>query len=79
VEVVEIEGGVAVLLSEHPGNRGILEPIIKESPLVTKSDHIFNALLTFLLERCGGGGLGGGVWYRCIVRTGYRLLVLLLG
>jgi len=29
VEVVEVKGGIAVLLSEHPSDRGILEPIVK--------------------------------------------------
>ena len=29
MEVVKVEGGIAVLLSEHPSDRGILEPIVK--------------------------------------------------
>ena len=76
MEVVKIEGGIAVLLSEHPGDRGVLEPIVEEGPFVTKLDHIFDALLTFLLERCRGGGLGEGVWCWCIVWIGYCPLFL---
>jgi len=55
VEVVEIEGGIAVLLSEYFSNWNVLEIIVEEGPLVTKSDHVLDTLLTFLLERCGGG------------------------
>jgi len=76
VEVVEVEGGVAILLSEHSGNRGILESVVEEGPLVTKSDHILDAFLTLLLERYGGGDLRGGVRYRYTVQTGYHLLFL---
>ena len=58
MEMVEIEGGVAVFLSEHPSNQDILELIVKEGPFVTKLDHNFDTLFTFLLEQCGGGVLG---------------------
>jgi len=59
VEVVKVEGGIAVLLSEHSGDCGILKLIVKEGPLVTKSDHVFDTFLTLLLQRYGGGGLRG--------------------
>jgi len=58
VEVVEVEGSVTVFLSEHSGDGGVLELVVKKGPFVTKSDHGFDALLTLLLERYGGGGLG---------------------
>jgi len=57
VEVVKVEGGIAVLLSKHSGDGGILELVIEEGPLVAKSDHGFDAFLTLLLERYGGGDL----------------------
>jgi len=79
MEVVEVKGGVTVLLSEHSGDGGILESIVENSPLVAESDHIFDTLFTFLLERYGDGGLGQGVQCLCIVQTGYHLLVLLWG
>jgi len=62
VEVIKIEGSIAIFSSEHSGNCDILEFVIKEGPLVAKSNHILNTLLTFLLERCGEGDLRGGVW-----------------
>jgi len=77
MEMVEVEGGIAVFLSKHLGNGGILEPIVEDGPFVAKSDHGFSAFLTLLLERCGGCGLRGGVHYLCMFRTGYRLLFLL--
>jgi len=61
IEVVKVEGGVAIFLSEHLGNCGVLEPSAEDSPLVTESDHIFDTFLTLLLEQCEGGGLGQGV------------------
>jgi len=57
MEMVKVEGGVAVLLSEHSGDRGVFKSIIEEGPLVTESNHILDTLLTFLLERYGGGVL----------------------
>jgi len=59
VEMIEVKGGIAVFLSEHFGDIDVFEFIGEEGPLVVKSDHVFDALLTFLLERCGGGGLRG--------------------
>jgi len=59
VEVVEIEGGSAVFLPEDSGNGDILESVTEIGPFVVESNHVFDALLTLLLERCGGGGLGG--------------------
>ena len=58
MEVVEIEGGGAVFLSEDSGNGDVLESVIEVDPFVIKSDHVFDAFFTLLLERCGGGGLG---------------------
>ena len=57
--MVEVEGGIAVFLSEYLGNVDVFEFIAEEGPFVIESDHGFNAFLTLLLERCGGGGLGG--------------------
>ena len=71
MEVVKVEGGIAVFLSEHLGDIDILEFIVEEGPFVVESDHGFNAFFTLLLERYGGGGLGGGVRYRCMFRIGY--------
>ena len=71
MEVVKVEGGIAVFLSEHLGDIDILEFIVEEGPFVVESDHGFNTFFTLLLERCGGGGLGGGVRCRCTFRTGY--------
>ena len=76
MEVIEVKGGIAVFLSEHFGDGGVLEFVVKEGPLVTKSDHVFDTFLTFLLERRGGGVLRGGVRYRCIARTGCCLQFL---
>ena len=59
MEVVEVEGGVAIFLSEYFCDIDSFESVGKESPLVAKSDHGFNTFLTLLLERYGGGGLGG--------------------
>jgi len=59
VEVVEIEGGSAVFLSEDSGDGDVLEFVIKVDPSVIESDHVFDAFFTLLLERYGGGGLGG--------------------
>ena len=65
MEVVEIKGGVAVLLSEHFGDSISFEFVTEEGPLVTEPGHDLDTFLTLLLERCGGGGLRGGVrcWY----------------
>jgi len=71
MEVVKVEGGIAVFLSEHLGDIDILEFIVEEGPFVVESDHSFNTFFTLLLERCGEGGLGGGVRCRCMFRTGY--------
>jgi len=71
VEVVKVEGGIAVFLSEYLGDIDISEFLVEEGPFVVESDHGFNAFLTLLLERCGGGDLRGGVRCRCMFRTGY--------
>ena len=71
MEVVKVEGGIAVFLSEYLGDIDVPEFIVEESPFVIESDHGFNAFLTLLLERCGGGDLRGGVRCRCMFRIGY--------
>ena len=71
MEVVKVEGGIAILLSEHLGDINVLEFVVKEGPFIIESDHGFNTFFTILLERCGGGGLGGGVRCRCMFRIGY--------
>jgi len=71
VEVVEVEGGVAVFLSKYPGDIDVFEFIVEEGPFVIESDHGFNAFFMLLLERCGGGDLRGGVRCRCMFRIGY--------
>jgi len=79
VEMVQVEGGIAVFSSEHSGDCDVLEPFIEDGPLVAESDHVFDAFLTFLLERYGDGGLGRGVQYQCTVQTGCLPLFLLWG
>jgi len=59
VEMVEVEGSGAVFLSKDSSNSNVLESIIEVGPFVVESDHVFDTFLTLLLERCGGGGLGG--------------------
>ena len=79
MEVVEVEGGVTVFLSEHFGNVDSLEFIGKESPLVAKSDHSFDTFLMLHFERYGGCGLRGGVCCLYKFQTGCRLLFLRQG
>ena len=69
--MVKVEGSVAVFLSEHFSDGHTLEFVVEEGPFVIESDHVFDAVFTLLLERCGGGGLRGGVRCRCTFRTGY--------
>ena len=57
MEVVEVEGGITVFLSEYSGDIDVFEFIVEEGPFVIESDHGFNTFLTLLLERCGGGDL----------------------
>ena len=76
MEMIEIKGGVAIFLSEYSGDGGILEFVVEKGPFIVESDHGFNAFLTLLLEQYGGGDLGGGVRYQCIVQTGYCPLFL---
>jgi len=76
MEVVEVEGGVAIFLSEYFGDVGNFECFCEEGPLVVKSDHGFDTFFTPLLERCGGDVLGKGVRCQCIVRTDCRPLFL---
>jgi len=59
VEVVEVEGGSTVFLSEGSCDSNVLEFVFEIDPFVIESDHVFDTFLTLLLERCGGGGLGG--------------------
>jgi len=79
MEVIEVEGGIAVLLSEHPGNGSVLELSTVDGPLVTKPSYVLNTFLTLLLEQYRGGGLVQGVWHQCTVPTGCYLLFLLWG
>jgi len=69
MEVIEVKGGVAILLPEHFCDSSVLELGTVDDPLVTKPSHILNAFLTLLLEQYGGGGLGQGVQCRCTVWT----------
>jgi len=71
MEVVEVEGGIAILLSERFGDGNVLEFVVEKGLLIVESNHGFNAFFTLLLERCEGGGLRGGVRCRCMFRTGY--------
>jgi len=59
MEMIEVESGVAVLLSEYSSDIGGFEFGCEKGPFVAKSDHVFNTLLTFHFERCRGGGLRG--------------------
>jgi len=59
MEMIEVEGGIAVFLSECFSDSDVFEFVGEEVPFVIKSDHDFDAFFTFLLERCGGGGLRG--------------------
>jgi len=59
MEVIKVEGTVAVFLSEYFGNLGILEFVSEEGPFVAKSNHVFDTLFTFHFERYGGGDLRG--------------------
>ena len=59
MEMVEVEGGSTVFLSEDSCDGDVLEPIIEVDPFIIESDYVFDAFLTLLLERCGGGDLGG--------------------
>jgi len=71
MEMVKVEGGGTVFLSEDFCDSDVLEFVFEVGPFVIESDHVFDAFLMLLLERCGGGGLGGGVRCRCTFRTGY--------
>ena len=59
MEVVEVEGSSAIFLSEDSGDGDVFESVIEVGPFVIESNHVFGALLTLLLERYRGGGLGG--------------------
>ena len=50
MEVVEIEGSVAVFLSEYFGDVNGFEFIGKEGPLVAESDHGFDTFFTLHFE-----------------------------
>ena len=79
MEVIEVKGGIAVLLSEHFGNGDILEFGIEYGPFITESGHVLDTFFMFLLEQCGEDGLSQGVWCQCTVWTGCYLLFLLWG
>ena len=76
MEVVEVEGGSAVFLSEDSGDGDVFEFVIEVGPFVIESDHVFDTFFTLLLERCGGGGLGEGVRCQCMFRTDCLQLLL---
>jgi len=59
VEMVKIEGGGTVFLSEDSGDGDVLESVIEVGPFVIELDHVLDAFFMLLLEQCGGGGLGG--------------------
>jgi len=59
MEMIKVEGGIAVFLPECSGNGDVFEFISEEIPFVVKPDHDFDAFFTFLLERYGGGDLRG--------------------
>jgi len=59
VEMVEVEGGSTVFLSKDSCDSNVFEFVFEIDPFVIESDHVFDTFLTFLLERYGGGGLGG--------------------
>jgi len=71
MEMVKVEGGIAVFLSEHFCNSDVFEFVVEKGPFVIELDHGFDTFFTLLLERCGGGGLRGGVRCRCMFRIGY--------
>ena len=59
MEMVKIEGGGTIFLSEDSGDGDVLESVIEVGPFLVESDHVFDTFLMLLLERYGGGGLGG--------------------
>jgi len=58
VEMVEVEGGSTVFLSEGSCDSDVLEFVFEIDPFVIELDHVFDTFLMLLLERYGGGGLG---------------------
>jgi len=50
MEMVKVEGGIAILLPEYLGNGNVLEFVVEEGPFIVESDHSFNAFFTLLLE-----------------------------
>ena len=58
MEMVEVEGSGAVFLPKDLGDSNVLETIVEVGPFLVELDHVFDAFLTLLLERYGGGGLG---------------------
>jgi len=50
MEMIKVEGGIAVFLSEHSGDGCVLEFIVEEDPLVVESDHSFDTFLRFFLS-----------------------------
>jgi len=50
VEMVKIEGGGTIFLSEDSGDGDVFESVIEIGPFIIESDHVFNAFLTLLLE-----------------------------
>jgi len=50
MEMVKVEGGIAILLSEHLGDSNVLEFVVEGGPFIVESDHGFNTFFTLLLE-----------------------------
>jgi len=50
VEVVEVEGGSTIFLSEDSGDGDVFESVIEVGPFVIESDHVFDTFFTLLLE-----------------------------
>jgi len=50
MEMIEVEGGIAVFLSECPGDSDVFEFVGEEVPFAVESDHDFNTFFTLLLE-----------------------------
>jgi len=57
--MIKVEGGSTVFLSEGSCDSDVREFVFEIDPFVIELDHVFDTFLTLLLERCGGGGLGG--------------------
>ena len=50
MEMVKIEGGGTIFLSEDSGDGDVLESVFEVGPFVIESDHVLDAFFTLLLE-----------------------------